>query len=88
MILESTQLLRGVLNEKGFAAPYRSTHARHLCALWVGELYDSFRWLVTLRLALNKAYRWVFEKPAFATWTEREAQDRFVPETSRTVLIS
>ena len=62
MLLESAQLLSSASNENGFTTPYRSTHVRHPCTSWVGEPYDNFRWLVTLSLALNKEYRWRFEK--------------------------
>ena len=62
MLLESVQLLCGASNEKGFTAPYFSTPVSQPCTLWVGEAYDNLRWFDTRRLALNKEYRWRFEK--------------------------
>jgi hypothetical protein len=62
MILESVQMLCTALNEKGFNTPYRSTHARHPCVLWVGASYDNFQWLRRLALALNEEYRFRYLK--------------------------
>jgi len=62
MILESVQMLCTALNGKGFSTPYRSTHARHPCVLWVGESYDNFLWLSDLARALNEEYRFRYRK--------------------------
>ena len=62
MILESVQLLCTALNKKNFSTPYKSTHVKHPCVLWVEESYDNFEWLVQLALALNDEYRFRFEK--------------------------
>jgi hypothetical protein len=62
MILESAQLLCTVLNLKGFTTPYRSTHTKHPCMLWAGDSFDNFQWLVRLSEALNKEYRWRYDK--------------------------
>lgn len=62
MILESAQLLCTALNKKGFTTPYRSTHVKHPCVLWVEESYDNFEWLQQLTLALNAEYRYRFDK--------------------------
>lgn len=62
MILESVQMLCTALNEKGFHTPYRSTHSRHPCVLWVGESYDNFEWLSNLALALNEEYRFRYQR--------------------------
>jgi len=62
MILESVQMLCTALNEKGFHTPYRSTHPRHPCVLWVGESYDNFQWLSKLALALNEEYRFRYQR--------------------------
>ena len=45
MILESVQLLCTALNKKGFETPYKSTHMKHPCVLWVEASYDNFEWL-------------------------------------------
>ena len=63
MILESVQLLCTALNKKGFVTPYKSTHMKHPCVLWVEESYDNFEWLRELTLALNSEYKYRFDKP-------------------------
>ena len=62
MILESVQMLCTALNKKGFVSPYKSTHVKHPCVLWVEESYDNFCWLEELAVALNREYRFRFEK--------------------------
>ncbi len=62
MILESAQLLCTALNQKGVETPYRSTHIKHPCTLWVGDSLDNFQWLVRLSYALNDEYRWRYDK--------------------------
>ncbi len=62
MILESVQILCTALNKKGFVTPYKSTHQKHPCVLWVEDSYDNFCWLKNLTLALNDEYRFRFER--------------------------
>ncbi len=62
MTLESVQMLCTALNKKGFATPYKSTHIKHPCVLWVEESYDNFVWLKNLAFELNTEYRFRFEK--------------------------
>ena len=62
MILESVQMLCTALNKRGYVTPYKSTHMKHPCVLWVEESYDNFLWLKDLALALNDEYRYRFEK--------------------------
>jgi hypothetical protein len=62
MILESVQILCTALNKKGMQTPYRSTHVKHPCVLWVEESYDNFLWLRELALALNREYRFRFSR--------------------------
>ena len=64
MILESTQIMCTALNKKGFLTPYRSTHPKHPCVLWVEQSYDNFNWLKQLALALNQEYRYRYDKQA------------------------
>lgn len=40
MILESVQILCTALNKKGFTTPYKSTHVKHPCVLWVEESFE------------------------------------------------
>ena len=62
MILESVQMLCTALNKKGFTTPYKSTHIKHPCVLWVEESFENFTWLQNLAIALNTEYRFRFEK--------------------------
>ena len=62
MILESVQMLCTVLNKKGFTTPYKSTHIKHPCVLWVEESFENFSWLKDLALALNTEYRFRYER--------------------------
>lgn len=62
MILESVQMLCTALNKKGITTPYKSTHMKHPCVLWVEHSYDNFEWLANLAIALNDEYRYRFNK--------------------------
>ena len=62
MILESVQMLCTALNKKGFETPYKSTHSKHPCVLWVEASYQNFIWLSDLTLALNDEYHFRYEK--------------------------
>lgn len=62
MILESVQILCTSLNKRGFKTPYRSTHAKHPCVLWVDRSYDNFVWLSNLAEALNAEYRYRWQR--------------------------
>ena len=64
MILESVQMLCTALNKKGFSTPYKSTHIKHPCVLWVEESYSNYGWLKNLAAALNTEYRFRFERDA------------------------
>ena len=63
MILESLQMLCTVLNKKGIETPYKSTHVKHPCVLWLEKSFDNFEWLASLAVALNYEYRFRFSKP-------------------------
>jgi len=62
MILESTQIMCTALNKKGFFTPYKPTHINHPCVLWTETSYTNFLWLKELALALNKEFRYRFDK--------------------------
>ena len=62
MILESVQMLCTALNKKGFTTPYKSTHIKHPCVLWVEESFENFTWLQNRAIALNTEYRFRFER--------------------------
>ena len=62
MILESVQIMCTALNKKGITSPYKSTHAKHPCVLWVEESHDNFLWLGQLASELNREYRYRYER--------------------------
>ena len=62
MILESVQMLCTALNKKGFVTPYKSTHVKHPCVIWVEASYSNYLWLKNLAIALNAEYRYRFDK--------------------------
>lgn len=62
MILESVQMLCTALTLKGFGTPYRPTHAKHPCVLWVSASYDNFLWLSELAVELNREYRYRYQR--------------------------
>lgn len=62
MILESVQLLCTSLNKQGYTTPYRSTHVHHPCVLWLQESHTNWRWLRDLALALNREYRFRYQR--------------------------
>jgi hypothetical protein len=62
MILESVQIMCTALNKKGFITPYKSTHVKHPCVLWVEKSYDNFLWLSKLAFALNDEYKYRYMK--------------------------
>ena len=55
-------MLCTALNKKGFTTPYKSTHIKHPCVLWVEESFENFLWLKDLALELNTEYRFRYEK--------------------------
>jgi hypothetical protein len=57
-------MLCTALNKKGFVTPYKSTHLKHPCVLWVEQSYDNFLWLQQLCVALNQEYRYRYAKPS------------------------
>ena len=61
MILESTQMLCTVLNENGIPTPYKSTHTRHPCTLWVGESLMNWQWLRSLAFQLNEEFKYRYD---------------------------
>lgn len=64
MILESAQLLCTSLRKKGFEPPYKSTHPKHPCTLWLEESYDNHLWLRELMRELNEEYKYRYNKEA------------------------
>lgn len=62
MILESAQLLSTGVRLSGLDEGYKLTHPNHPCSVWVSESLSNWKWLRELATALNKEYRYRFEK--------------------------
>ncbi len=62
MILESAQIMCTALNKKGFDTPYKPTHMKHPCVLWVEESLGNFNWLKALALALNREFKYRYDR--------------------------
>ena len=56
MILESAQMLCTAAHAHGIDAPYRPTHAKHPCTLWLMQSRANWNWLVALAYGLNEEY--------------------------------
>lgn len=62
MLLETAQMLCTVRHKLGLDAPYRATHAKHPCTLWIGESRANWEWLVELGRGLNEEYKRRYNK--------------------------
>lgn len=62
MILEHTQMICTVLNERRIITPYRSTHINHPCVKWLRESDANINWLSGLTYFLNDEYKFRFNK--------------------------
>ena len=62
MILESVQMLCTSLNKQGFQTPYKSTHEKHPCVLWVEKSYSNFLWLKELAIELNREFIYRYDR--------------------------
>ena len=63
MILEGTQMLCTVLNEKGVKTPYKSTHSNHPCTLWVARSLSNWISLRKLTLQLKEEFLYRYQRP-------------------------
>jgi hypothetical protein len=57
MVLESAQMLCSVINERGGATPYKTTHKNHPCTRWCRASQENFHWLTQHAKELNNQYR-------------------------------
>lgn len=62
MLLETVQLLSTARLAHGADAPYRSTHKKHPCSIWVAQSRENYAWLVALGLGLDREYTLRFGK--------------------------
>ena len=56
MIVETAQMLCTAASKLGHDVPYRPTHAKHLCTLWVGESLSNWNWLIEHGLEMCEEY--------------------------------
>lgn len=62
MLLETVQLLSTARVTHGATAPYKATHKKHPCTIWVSASKTNYTWLVELGLALSDEYKKRFGK--------------------------
>jgi hypothetical protein len=62
MPLESAQMLCTCVSHFGLETPYKPTHKKHPCNLWLLESLDNFYWLCDLGIALCKEYTFRYGK--------------------------
>ena len=62
MILETAQMMCTVLNELGYETPYKSTHSKHPCTLWLKESVYNYVWTRRLASWLNEEYKLRYNK--------------------------
>ncbi|MCF8128833.1 MAG: pyrimidine dimer DNA glycosylase/endonuclease V [Deltaproteobacteria bacterium] len=62
MILESAQIMCTALHKQGFETPYKPTHTKHPCVLWVEKSHGNFIWLESLAFALNQEFKYRYDK--------------------------
>ena len=62
MILETAQMMCTVLNEVGYETPYKSTHSKHPCTLWLKESRNNYLWTRRLASWLNREYKLRYNK--------------------------
>jgi hypothetical protein len=56
MIVETAQMLCTAASKLGHEVPYRPTHAKHPCTIWVGESRSNWDWLIEHGLAMCEEY--------------------------------
>ena len=56
MIVETAQMLCTVASKLGHDVPYRPTHSKHPCTIWVGESVSNWNWLIDHGLAMCEEY--------------------------------
>ena len=56
MIVETAQMLCTAASKLGHDVPYKPTHAKHPCTLWVGESKSNWNWLLDHGLEMCSEY--------------------------------
>ena len=56
MVLETTQMISTVAHARAYAAPYKSTHAKHPCTIWAGVHPSNMKWLFEHGFELCREY--------------------------------
>lgn len=62
MCLETAQMLCTTIKLKGFATPYKMTHANHPCTKWVRSRQSNYNWTVRHFEALLAEYERRYKK--------------------------
>ena len=82
MILEYCQMLcTAVLTNHNFRVelgitdvPYKKSHIKHPCTMWVGKNYDNFAWLVACTHELHGEYKYRYVREHLSYTTLRDAK--------------
>ena len=48
--------------KKGITTPYKPTHIKHPCVLWVEKSYSNFLWLKELAIELNREFIYRYDR--------------------------
>ena len=67
MVLETAQLLSGVLAWYNLPYKYRKTHMQHPCAIWARQGRENYTWLALHGLELCHEYTYRYEKEHAST---------------------
>lgn len=62
MPLETAQMLCTCLWNYNITAPYKATHKKHPCNLWLYESIDNYNWLCDLGIQICKEYTHRYNK--------------------------
>lgn len=62
MPLETAQMLCTTHHLTGSDAPYKATHIKHPCNLWLMQSIDNYNWLCELGLSLCAEYTFRYER--------------------------
>lgn len=89
MILESAQMLCTTLHLMGKRAPYRKTHEKHPCVLWLLESLHNWFFLKTLAEELNREFLYRYEREVdHASWSAiKELLPPPLPQRERTPFV-
>jgi len=64
MILEAAQMLCTVASEYGIIVPYKPTHSKHPCTLWVAKSLENYIYTLDYAFWLNEASKERYNRAA------------------------